>query len=89
MKMNCWEFYECGREPGGHSVERRGACQAPMDEEHNGTNCGKNGGRYCWSVMSEASKREGKCCKRVGAGECCECLFYKLVKGQEGEKFVP
>ena len=26
--MNCWEFFRCGREPGGKNAEKLGVCPA-------------------------------------------------------------
>lgn len=31
MKLNCWEFKKCGREPGGLKARERGACPATVN----------------------------------------------------------
>ena len=87
MKMNCWEFCECGREPGGRNAERLSVCQATLDGNNDGTNDGKNGGRYCWATVGTMSKLMTNCNKAQNIDSCVECHFFKLVKAQEGEGF--
>lgn len=52
MKMNCWEFMKCGREPGGASAEEFGVCPASIESRLNNIHIhgGKNAGRACWAV---------------------------------------
>ncbi|NQW17113.1 MAG: hypothetical protein HQ478_06460 [Chloroflexi bacterium] len=80
---NCWEFKNCGREPGGVKVAELGICPAASDTSVNGTNNGKNGGRVCWAVT-------GTFCGGVVQGSfaqkhlsCMTCEFFKLVKQAE------
>ena len=41
---NCWEFKNCGRQPGGSNVNDLGLCPAATDTSSDGLNRGKNGG---------------------------------------------
>lgn len=86
--INCWEYKQCGREPGGIHVDELGICPASIDEMHNGINNGINGGRICWSI-------DGMTCAGIPRGSffdtfehCQQCEFYLLVQKQERRHFV-
>ncbi len=84
-KANCWEVQECGREPGGYSVEKDGVCPAAAEESLSGINHGTNGGRICWVVPDTNSRRwPGE----KFATECTDCHFFRRVREEEGEGFV-
>jgi hypothetical protein len=79
MKTNCWEFKECGREPGGSKVSEFGVCPAAIDKKVNGIHDGINGGRCCWALA-------GTLCGGVVQGtfskkmlDCMVCDHYKTV----------
>jgi hypothetical protein len=82
---------KCGREPGGQHSKELGVCPATVDKDHDGTNKGRNAGRFCWVVA-------GTLCKGVVQGtfaakfkSCLWCPFYREVERQEGRdlKLVP
>jgi len=83
-KINCWEFKKCGREPGGIRSYELGICPAALDTSFDGTNRGKNAGRFCWAVAGTfcggaaqgtfAEKRES----------CLSCDFFNKVRHEEG-----
>lgn len=89
-KMNCWEFFKCGRE----ATRRHGSdpvCAASVTSSRNGINDGVNAGRSCWKVM-------GTFCTNHGVGNvrgtidfkethCQQCDFRRYVMEQEGEDF--
>ena len=83
-KENCWEFFQCGREPGGKYVDELGECPVPTAMECDGINRGKAAGRVCWAVQgvidlgTDGSK----------PFKCLDCLFFKEVEQQEGSSFV-
>ncbi|MGA7878649.1 MAG: hypothetical protein WCA08_23515, partial [Desulfoferrobacter sp.] len=54
-QVNCWEYKQCGRQPGGKNVHELGVCPAATDASFDGINCGMNAGRICWAVA-------GTCC---------------------------
>lgn len=85
-KMNCWEFYLCGREPGGHNVSEFGICPAALETNIDGFNQGKNGGRACWAISGTFC--EGKVQGTFGTklSDCRQCSFFKLVQMQQGCK---
>jgi hypothetical protein len=85
---NCWEYKNCGREPGGPKANELGVCPAATSSAHNGKNNGKNGGRYCWKVAGTlcGGKVQGEYAAK--AVSCMACEFFKVVKQEEGPKFT-
>ncbi|MDA3952597.1 MAG: hypothetical protein PF485_03050 [Bacteroidales bacterium] len=88
QKKNCWEFMECGREPGGKNVEKSGICPVSTSISHDSINSGKNAGRFCWTVA-------GTFCDGTPSGtysekllSCLNCKFLKHVNNQENRDFT-
>lgn len=84
-RLNCWEFKQCGRQPGGSKAEELGICPAAVEASFDGINLGKNAGRICWAVA-------GTCCGGKVQGtfaekrkSCTTCDFYQTVQEQEGD----
>lgn len=88
MKINCWEFKKCGREPGGDRTEEAGVCPAAVEVSCNGINSGKNAGRYCWTIAGTLCKGgvQGTFARKLS--DCLRCDFFLAVNKQEGEWFV-
>jgi hypothetical protein len=86
--LNCWEFKNCGRQPGGAKVAELGVCPAANAVSLDGTNCGKNGGRACWAVTGSlcGGKVQGTYATKLG--NCMQCEFYQLVQREEGANYV-
>ena len=83
VRKNCWEFQQCGREPGGPKAGELGECPAALGEA-NGVNHGTADGRFCWTV-------EGTLCAgtvREKFLRCLGCPFFEEVERQEGRFFV-
>ena len=82
--INCWEFKQCGREPGGFNTSELGVCPVSTYEQVSGVHSGKNGGRCCWIFYGAFS---------CGAGDpktfdehietCNQCTFYMLLHKSE------
>lgn len=89
MKMNCWEYMKCERQPGGLLVEEKGVCPAAVDKTHDGKNSGKNAGRYCWKVAGTlcGGKVEGTFAAMMRNCSAC-CHFYHVVKEEEGCDYI-
>lgn len=83
-KKNCWEFFNCGREPGGAKVSQLKVCPAAIDKSSDGKNGGMNAGRYCWRIAGTFcnSKVQGTFAAKIP--ECSKCDFYKRVREDEG-----
>lgn len=88
MKKNCWEYMECGREPGAENVDELGACPAATSDKLDGAHGGKNSGRVCWVVAGTmcACEVEGSFAKKYQ--DCRKCDFYQLVREEEGDNFL-
>lgn len=86
-KVNCWEFKQCGREPGGTHSKDIGVCPAAVEEGLNGVHGGKNAGRSCWVVAGTlcGGAIQGTFAKKLL--NCLDCDFFRLVEKEEGQKF--
>lgn len=82
-RMNCWEFKQCGREPGGTRVEQLGVCPVTKHERLNGSHGGKNAGRACWVVAGSlcGGKIQGTFAQKLR--NCWSCDFMNAVKMDE------
>jgi hypothetical protein len=81
---NCWEFKNCGREPGGIHINERGVCPAATNTGFHAVNRGKAGGRFCWNI-------DGTLCNPTSGAKpalCTDCAFFLAVQQQEGRYFV-
>jgi len=88
MKINCWDFNQCGREHGGKNIEKLGKCHSIKYKSFNGINGGLFGGRYCWHIAGTFQDGEPTCIQ-LGKIESCDiCEFYLKVKEEEGDNFV-
>ncbi len=83
MKQNCWEFKNCGRQPGGIKVAELGVCPAATDARTNGLNNGKNGGRACWALSGTLCGGKVQGTHAAKSGNCLSCEFYQVVKREE------
>ena len=83
MKMNCWDFKQCGRQPGGHHTDDLGPCPVASYSALHGMHDGKNAGRACWVVAGSlcGGKIQGNEAQKRSA--CWECDFLKHVKKEE------
>lgn len=82
-RLNCWEWSQCGHEPGGANAAK-GVCPAALERRTDGVNSGAQAGRCCWAI-SDTSCTENlkfKLCK------CLQCEFMAKVQDEEGIDFV-
>ena len=86
MKLNCWEFKKCGREPGGIRASDLGVCPASMDRKANGMNDGHNGGRICWALAGTlcGGTVQGTYAQKLS--NCMACDFYGVVRAEQGKQ---
>ncbi|MCB4790384.1 MAG: hypothetical protein LHV68_00695 [Elusimicrobia bacterium] len=87
MKLNCWEFKKCGREPGGAKVNELGICPAATDEATDNINCGKKGGRACWVIAGTLCGGQVQGTFALKYENCMNCEFYKTVRKEEGKNY--
>jgi len=86
--VNCWEFKRCGREPGGSAVQELGECPAAISSVYDGTNRGKNAGRYCWKIAGTMCDGKVQCTHAEKLRNCAGCSFFRMVQEQEVVVFV-
>lgn len=88
QRLNCWEYFHCGRETGGAKVFELGVCPAAKDATLKSINNGVNGGRICWAVAGTfcSGKMQGTFAQKEL--NCMNCDFYKKVREEESELFV-
>lgn len=86
-KLNCWEFNECGRQPGGANTRELGICPAAIERKLHGAHGGHNAGRACWVVGGTLcnGKIQETFVKKYDS--CLECEFYNKVKKEESSSF--
>ncbi|MCL7489018.1 MAG: hypothetical protein M8357_12695 [Desulfobulbaceae bacterium] len=87
-KKNCWEYKQCGRQPGGVKAGELGICPAADENAAEGINCGSKGGRSCWALAGTlcGGKVQGTFASKLA--NCMQCDFYKLVLREEGRAFT-
>ena len=87
-KQNCWEFKNCGREPGGAKASELGACIAATYTSANGLNEGNNGGRICLAIPGTlcGGKVQGTFPQKHIS--CLTCDFFKNVNEEEKMDFL-
>jgi hypothetical protein len=81
IKLNCWEFEKCGREPGG--ANEHDICPAAIETYANGINGGKNAGRICWAIAGTLCNEMIKGTFAKEKFSCMNCEFFKLVNKEE------
>lgn len=86
--QNCWEYKQCGREPGGCHANDLGICPVTIDNEFNGVNGGKYGGRFCWFMQGTLCKGQVQGTFAQKLKDCLVCPFYLLVEKEEGRYLV-
>jgi len=82
-RMNCWEFFECGREPNGKKARELGVCPAAAKKELDRVNDGTNGGRSCWAIAGTLCEGEVQGTYAQKLGNCLKCDFHAFVRGQQ------
>ncbi len=87
-RMNCWEFFECGREKGGKNEKEFGTCPAADNTDLNGINDGTNGGRACWAIAGTYCRNEIQGTYAQKLGDCLKCDFHTFVRQQQRTAYV-
>ncbi|MCL5022568.1 MAG: hypothetical protein M1497_04230 [Nitrospirae bacterium] len=72
----CWEFKNCGREPGGRNAEELGVCPVAVDRELEGCCdaddiCGK-----CWTEVGTLCGEEVQGLYAKKLGSCLKCDYF-------------
>lgn len=84
-RMNCWEFLNCGRNPGGEKCAEQGVCPASAEKRLDGVHGGTNAGRACWTVSGTMCNEPIPKTFVQKCRTCAECDFFKTVQAEEGK----
>ncbi len=87
VKMNCWEFKQCGRQKGGLHEHDRGVCPAAAENRLDGVHGGMNAGRACWVVAGTLCQGSVQGTYAHKYENCNACDFYQEVKNREYPAF--
>ncbi|MFA6456261.1 MAG: hypothetical protein WCW40_05505 [Bacteroidota bacterium] len=85
--LNCWEYKNCGCQPGGKNVSLLGVCPAAIDSRYHEINNGINGGRFCWLVEKTLCIGDVEHSFLDKFERCLQCDFYAIVHRQEKQRF--
>ncbi len=82
-KLNCWEFMQCERQPGGRKARELGICPVTINEELDGAHGGIAAGRACWAVVGSfcGGRIQGTYAEKLK--DCTRCDFMVLVRREE------
>ncbi len=83
MKLNCWEYKRCGRQPGGPRAKEMGVCPVTIHHQLEGVHGGSKAGRACWVVAGSlcGGKVQGAYAQKLN--NCWRCDFMNMVKQEE------
>jgi len=83
LRLNCWEFKKCGREPGGFRAHELGVCPTTLETALDGLHGGKNAGRACWAVAGTfcGGEPQGTYAKKLK--DCTRCDFHQSIIKEE------
>jgi len=88
VKKNCWEFMNCGRQPGGGKVSLLGPCPTVGFFAAHSLNDGINGGRACWAITGTFCNGEVQGSFLDKIRRCADCDFFHHVQTEEGQGLV-
>ena len=84
MKKNCWDFKNCGRQPGGIHSKEKGECVTASMSIYDGVNGGINGGRVCWMIAGISCEDQIQETFLHKLESCAKCDFHEAIKAEEG-----
>ena len=82
-RINCWEYKDCGRQPGGLMADSEGTCPVATAMYLDGLNGGIAGGRACWMVEESQSGSPLACRSNT---PCHRCDFFRRVVFEEQDE---
>ena len=85
--MNCWEFRDCGRAPGGSRVGELGVCPAATCQAADGFLGGTNAGRACAFITGTCCDGHRQGSYRDKSALCWDCDFFHRLRELHGAAF--
>lgn len=91
-KINCWEYFKCGRES-SNNPEGKTICPVAITGDQEGINGGVRFGRFCWIIPGTFCTNTKESDSSLGDYDfkeqhCEKCAFRDLVRKEEGEQFA-
>jgi len=85
-KLNCWNWKNCGRYPGGPNASDLGVCPAATDNNADGYLGGRGAGRAC--IYLTGTLCGGKVQGSYGEKHenCLKCDYYQAMKIEFGNE---
>ena len=83
-KLNCWNWKNCGRYPGGPKTSELGACPAATFGGSDGFLNGRNGGRACCYITGTFCGGKIQGTHMDKSKGCKECDYYFALKSEFG-----
>lgn len=83
-KLNCWNFKNCGRYPGGPKEHELGTCPVPIMDEADGFLGGRGAGRGCAYVAGSYCGGEVQGSYEFKKKHCEDCEYYKALQAEFG-----
>ncbi len=82
--LNCWNWKNCGRYPGGEKAKELGVCPATTIKESDGYLGGRAGGRACIYLTGTlcGGKVQGSYASKQA--NCLKCDYYQALKKEYG-----
>jgi hypothetical protein len=87
MALNCWEYKQCGREPGGRHAAEKGVCPAATFAAADGYLGGTNGGCACAFITGTFCEEVLQGTYRDKSKDCWDCDFYRALRREHGAAF--
>ncbi len=84
--LNCWNWKNCGRYPGGEKAEELGVCPATTSKDSDGFLGGRGGGRACIYLTGTlcGGKVQGSYASKQA--NCLKCDYYQALKREYGSE---
>ncbi len=87
-KSNCWEYMECGREPGGRNIAELGICPVTVALIYDGINGGICAGRFCWRIAGTYCNGDVQGTLAAKIKDCLKCPFFIKAAREEGSSLI-
>lgn len=84
--LNCWNWKDCGRYPGGPKAKELGICPATECNESDGYLGGRGGGRGCIYLTGTLCGGKVQGSFAAKQANCMKCDFYLALKDEFGNK---
>ncbi len=82
--LNCWNWKNCGRHPGGEKVSELGVCPAAIDNKGDGFLGGRCAGRACIYIAGTLCGGDIQGTYISKQANCTQCDYYKALKREYG-----